>query len=120
MIVEESPLEMSDLPSIPSDFVEDQEDVEEDITNQEFPVEEEGSNDVSLVWVKIGNIFWPAKVGRMIDGDVTEIQLFDDLGTQMAAQHLKLKPFEKLKKVPEKRSKAWKESYKVALSLLEK
>ena len=56
----------------------------------------------------------------MIDGDVTEIQLFDDLGTQMAAQHLKLKPFEKLKKVPEKRSKAWKEAYKKALSVLEK
>ena len=108
---------MLDLPSIPSNFVEDQEDVEEDIT---IPVEEEGSNDVSLVCVKIGNIFWPAKVGRMIDGDVTEIQLFDDLGTQMAAQNLKLKPFEKLKKVPEKRSKAWKEAYKVALSLLEK
>ena len=120
MIVGEPPLEVPELPSRTSDFIEDQEDVEQDMTNQEFQVEEEGSNDVSLVWVKIGNIFWPAKVVRMINGDVTEIQLFDNLASQMAAQHLKLKPFDKLKKVPEKRSKAWKEAYKMALSLLEK
>ena len=66
---------------------------------------------VELVMVKIVNLYWPAKIIKKIDGEITEIEVFDELKTRKTVEHIKLKAFEKLKKVPAKRSKAWKEAY---------
>ena len=68
-----------------------------------------------LVMVKIVNLYWPAKIIKKIDGEITEIEMFDDEKTRKTVEHIKLKPFEKLVKVPAKRSKAWKEAYEKAV-----
>ena len=74
---------------------------------------------VELVMVKIVNLYWPAKIIKKIDGEITEIEVFDELKTRKTVEHIKLKAFEKLKKVPAKRSKAWKEAYEKAIMELD-
>ena len=64
-------------------------------------------------------IFWPAKVVRKL-GELTEIQLFDNENTKKMIQNTKLKPFQALKKLPNNKSKYWKEAYQLALSELNK
>ena len=73
----------------------------------------------TLVWVKLASIFWPARMIGKVDGELSEIELFDGLHTKKTVEHIKLKPFEKLKKIPVKRSKYWKEFYALALLVLE-
>ena len=51
-------------------------------------------------------------------GEISEIQLFDDIGTKKTVEHIKLKPFEKLDKIPARRNKYWKEAYARALEML--
>ena len=74
---------------------------------------------VELVMVKIVNLYWPAKIIKKIDGEITEIEVFDELKTRKTVEHIKLKAFEKLKKIPAKRSKAWKEAYEKAIMELD-
>ena len=71
----------------------------------------------SLVWVKLASTYWPARLIRSVDGELSEIELFD--GTKKTMEHIKLKPFEKLAKIPTKRSKIWKNMYALALKELE-
>ena len=61
----------------------------------------------TLVWVKLASMFWPAKLVRSL-GELTEIELFDEENSKKTVQNMRLKPFEKLKKVPTKRNKFWK------------
>ena len=86
-------------------------------------IEREGNageqEQVELVMVKIANLYWPAKIIKKIDGEITDIEVFDELKTRKIVEHIKLKTFEKLKKVPAKRSKAWKEAYAKAIMELE-
>ena len=74
----------------------------------------ENSNEVEIVWVKISQIFWPAKILRKL-GEITEVELFDNEHTKQMVQNSKLKPFQALTKVPKNRSKYWKDAYKLAL-----
>ena len=60
-------------------------------------------------------LYWPAKIIRKIDGEITEIEMFDNEKTRKTVEHIKLKAFEKLVKVPVKRSKAWKKAYEKAI-----
>ena len=53
---------------------------------------------VELVMVKIVNLYWPAKIIKKIDGEITEIEVFGELKTRKTVEHIKLKAFEKLKK----------------------
>ena len=66
-------------------------------------------------------MFWPAKVVKKIDGngELTEIELFDESRTKKTVEHIKTKPFEKLPKVPAKRTKAWKEAYACSVAILD-
>ena len=83
-------------------------------------VAEEGLREShEIVWAKISTIFWPAKVVRKL-GELTEIQLFDNENTKKIIQNTKLKPFQALKKLPNNKSKYWKEAYQLALSELNK
>ena len=41
--------------------------------------------------VKIANLYWPAKIIRKIDGEITEIEVFDELKTRKIVEHIKLK-----------------------------
>ena len=73
----------------------------------------------TLVRVKLASIFWPARMIGKVARELSEIELFDGLHTKKTVEHIKLKPFEKLKKIPVKRSKYWKEFYALALLVLE-
>ena len=64
-----------------------------------------------LVWVRLANQNWPAKVVRYI-GELTEIE-----NSTKTVENTKIKPFEKLTKVP-KRSNLWKAAYNKALKML--
>ena len=68
--------------------------------------------------MKLASIYWPAKLIRKIDGEVSEIELFDETNTKKTVEHIKLKPFEKLDKIPARRNKYWKEAYFKALEEL--
>lgn len=70
----------------------------------------------TLVWVRLANQNWPAKVVRYI-GELTEIEFFDDENSTKTVENTKIKPFEKLTKVP-KRSNLWKAAYNKALKML--
>ena len=97
-------------------------DIEEEIVDDpaiEDDIENE-ANDTELVWVKLASIYWPAKLVRRIDGEISEIELFDDAGTKKTVEHIKIKPFEKLDKIPARRNKYWKEAYSLALEKLPK
>ena len=96
---------------IEEEFVDDPA-IEDDIENE--------ANDTELVWVKLASIYWPAKLVRRIDGEISEIELFDDAGTKKTVEHIKIKPFEKLDKIPARRNKYWKEAYSLALEKLPK
>ena len=85
----------------------------------DLDVENEQPEAKELVLVKHDNVFWPAKIVRKIDGEITEIEIFNELKTKKTVEHIKLKPFQKLAKVP-KRSKAWKAAYEKAVMELEK
>lgn len=71
----------------------------------------------SLVWVKLANQPWPAKMISNVDGEISEVELFDEEGTRKMIEHIKLKPFSKLDKIP-KRSNLWKAAYEKALQCL--
>ena len=47
-------------------------------------------------------------------GELTEIQLYDIERTLKVVQNTKIKPFAKLRKLPAKRNKYWKEAYGLA------
>ena len=86
------------------------------------PNEDDIENDDSkgeLVWVKLASIAWPAKMIRKVDGELSEIEMYDGLKTKKIVEHIKLKPFQKLKKIPVKRNKHWKEAYASAVNELE-
>ena len=51
-------------------------------------------------------------------GELTQIELFDEENSKKTVQNTMLKPFEKLKKVPTKRNKFWKQAYNLALQKL--
>ena len=68
---------------------------------------------------KHDNVFWPDKIVLKIYGKITKIEIFNELKTKKTVEHIKLKPFQKLAKVP-KRSKAWKAAYEKAVMKLEK
>ena len=70
----------------------------------------------TLVWVRLANQNWPAKVVRYI-GELTEIEFFDEENSTKTVENTKIKPFEKLTKVP-KRSNLWKAAYNAALKML--
>ena len=72
-------------------------------------------NEASLVWVKLANLFWPARLVAKVDGELSKIELFDEEKTIKTVEHIKIKPFEKLKKIPSKRTKYWKDAYAKAL-----
>ena len=55
-------------------------------------------------------MFWPATVIRKM-GELTEIQMFDDECTKKVVQNTKIKPFQKLQKVPGNRNRYWKKAY---------
>ena len=61
-------------------------------------VEEDHSND--LVWVKLAALYWLAKVLRK-PGELTVIRLFDEDETEQTVENIRLKPFEKLGRIPE-------------------
>ena len=71
-----------------------------------------------LFWVRLAGQPWPARFIANIDGEITEIELFDEEGSRKRVEHVKLKPFNKLPKIP-KRSNLWKEAYAKALALFE-
>ena len=58
-------------------------------------------------------MFWPATVIRKM-GELTEIQMFDDECTKKVVHNTKIKPFQKLQKVPGNRNRYWKEAYELA------
>ena len=100
--------------------VEDMDDqLGEDLDSEDVvdTIEEEDEK-IELVWVKLASIYWPAKLIRKIDGEVSEIELFDETNTKKTVEHIKLKPFEKLDKIPARRNKYWKEAYFKALEEL--
>ena len=66
-----------------------------------------------LVWVKLANQPWPAKLISN-EGEVSEVELFDEEGTRKMIEHIKLKPFSRLNKIP-RRSNLWKAAYTRAL-----
>ena len=82
---------------------------------QEISQDETGTAKEPLVWVKVSNLFWPAKLKSRDIGELKEIEMFDDNCTRKAVDAGKIKPFEQLEKIPAKRSVLWKES----LGLLE-
>ena len=82
-------------------------------------IEDEGNN-TELVWVKLASVYWPAKLVGRVNGELSEIELFDDEGTKKTVEHIKIKPFEKLDKIPARRNKYWKEAYALALEKLPK
>ena len=94
------------------------------ITNvdQHLDTQEDAPQEVSappvLFWVRLAGQPWPAKFVSNINGEVTEIELFDGEGTRKRVEHVKLKPFNKLAKIP-RRSTLWKEAYAKALELIE-
>ena len=79
-------------------------------------VEEDHSND--LVWVKLAVLYWLAKVLRKL-GELTVIRLFDKDETEQTVENIKLKPFEKLGRIPARRNPLWKAAYSKALKELE-
>ena len=79
-------------------------------------VEEDHSND--LVWVKLAALYWLAKVLRKL-GELTVIRLFDEDETEQTVENIKLKPFEKLGRIPARRNAFWKAAYSKALKELE-
>ena len=84
---------------------------EHKITNHEIEIQndkEDHSND--LVWVKLAALYWPAKILRKI-GELTVIRLFDDDETEQTVENIKLKPFEKLGRIPAQRNPLWKAAY---------
>ena len=87
------------------------------LPNEEDIEEEDSTGD--LVWVKLASIAWPAKMIRKVNGELSEIEMFDGIKTKKVVEHIKLKPFQKLKKVPVKRNRHWKDAYALALSELE-
>ena len=80
----------------------------------ESTAETGNDNDASLVWAKISSIFWPARIISVAENS-TEVELFDDTKTKKVVESSKVKPFNKLDKVPVKRSKCWKQAYDLAL-----
>ena len=78
---------------------------------------QEAEDDYSLVWVKLASLWWPAKVVKKI-GELAEIELFDDDKTKKTVENIKLRPFEKLGKIPPRRNKFWKAAYSLALEEL--
>ena len=70
-----------------------------------------------LVWVKLANQLWPAKLISN-EGEVSEVELFDEEGTRKMIEHIKLKPFSRLNKIP-RRSNLWKAAYTRALQCFE-
>ena len=114
-------------PSISTDAIVIEE-IEPPINHEEVEVENESRREDSnsdmdedgeqtLVWVKLASMFWPAKLVRSL-GELTEIELFDEENSKKTVQNTRLKPFEKLKKVPTKRNKFWKQAYNLALQKL--
>ena len=102
--------------------VEDMDDqLVEDLANEEESVNVIADDDkeTELVWVKLASIYWPAKLIRKINGEISEIELFDETNTKKIVDHIKLKPFEKLDKIPARRNKHWKEAYSLALEKLQ-
>ena len=87
--------------------------------DEEAENENDAENEARLVWVKLANLFWPARLVAQVDGELSKIELFDEEKTIKTVEHIKIKPFEKLKKVPAKRTKYWKDAYAKALEELE-
>ena len=63
----------------------------------------------------MANLLWLAKLVSKVDGELTEVELFDDQNTKKTVEHIKLKPFTKLRKMPARRSQYWKDAYARAL-----
>ena len=83
--------------------------VERDVHSSEEPA-------TNLVWAKPANQPWPAKIISKVDGEISEEELFDEEGTRKMIEHIKLKPFSKLSKIP-RRSNIWKAAYARALQI---
>ena len=88
-----------------------------DPINEEVEEQEVPSSPV-LFWVRLANQPWPARFVSNIDGEITEIELFDEECSRKRVEHVKLKPFSKLPKIP-RRSKMWKDAYAKALAMFE-
>ena len=91
--------------------------MEDNETEKEAEAEQEGVQGQSIVWVKLVSLWWPAKILRKI-GELTEIELFDENKTKKTVENIKLRPFEKLQKIPTRRNKFWKAAYSLALEEL--
>ena len=78
-------------------------------------IEEESVS--NLVWVKLANQPWPARV-ISTSGEISEVELFDEEQTRKMIEHIKLNQFNKLTKIP-KRLNIWKATYARALQCME-
>ena len=52
----------------------------------------------------------PSTCFSKVDGELTEVEMFDDQNTKKTVEHIKLKPFTKLTKMPARRSQYWKDA----------
>ena len=64
-------------------------------------------------------MFWPAKLIEKIDENQSKVEMFDNDDTTKIVNNMKMKPFNKLAKIPPKRSKIWIEAYQWAVNEME-
>ena len=69
-------------------------------------------------WYQIGRLWWPCK-STARDAEVTSIKIYDDMATKLDVEWVKLKPFNKLSKIPKSRPAEWKRAYERAIAEFE-
>ena len=64
---------------------------------------------------KIKNTMWPCWVISHGGNEIANVKIYDDAGTDLDVEAVKLKPFERLTRIPRSRTAEWRRAYDRAL-----